>query len=222
MKKFHIFFCLLFVFLLSCKTDQVKENAQTPVVETIEWNMEEDTPVEESLAENAETPNQTAEINHPLIASTNIQFALQGESNGVRVVLNISDLPDQDITSTITMNMQIRTSRDITLNSLTDKLIISVNDETFPANLRVFNQGTLNIPGNSIFEFSVELTPDSTIDFLRTINTTKELILNSTKDPKKLSMAGVRSEILNLYKCQFKISNPSLTIPLDRVIITVE
>ena len=216
-KKFHIFFCLLFVLLLSCKT--------SPVVKTIEWNTEEDKPSEENLQKSDELHNQIAEVYRSIISHNNIQFALQGESYGVRVILNISNLPEQDITSTVIMNMQIFTGRVMTLNSLTDEFEISVNDVIIPARLIVFNkenQRPQNIPRNSIFELSIELTPDSTIDLLMAINATKDLILNSTRDLKRHHIAWVRSEILNLYRCQFKISSPSLTIPLNRVIFTVE
>jgi hypothetical protein len=157
-----------------------------------------------------------------------IHFALQGQSNGIRVIINISDLPEQYITTSFFVNMQIDSDKDIILNGLIDNLICSLDGNMYPTSLNFLNQRRnypRNIIRNSIADFDVAIIPENpyVIDgFIISIYMIKSMILSSIEDIEKDKISKVKEQILNLFQFQFRIGSISLTIPLDEVVIRMD
>ncbi|MDR1215773.1 MAG: hypothetical protein LBK25_03725 [Treponema sp.] len=160
-----------------------------------------------------------------------IHFALQGQSNGIKVIINISDLPPQNITvyqnitPSVFVNMQISSDKDISLNGLADNLIFSLNEEMCSTSLIFLNQRKnypRNVIKNSMADFDVEITLKNPFGFVASIQIMKLLILRSIEEPEKISTNELKSQILDLFQFQFNIGSISLTIPLNDAVIRID
>jgi hypothetical protein len=161
-----------------------------------------------------------------------IQFSIQGQSAGIKVILDISNLPYQKIDASsanpsVIMQMRLVSDRDITLSGFADNLLFAFNDKMCATRLISFKtrrEYPRNLLKSSEALFDIEVSPDPFWGFIIGGTALKVMILRVIENPetRNMNMNKVHALILETYRAQFVISSLSLTIPLNEVLIDTE